>query len=89
MVVSHLKQIKNVNYVVILKDYNNVKEDIIHRLRRVYGDKNKCRFLFLSVMNKIFVYLQINPINIYIKIIYVKKDILEHYANLVIIMVIF
>jgi hypothetical protein len=31
MVVTHLIQIKNVNYVVILKDYNNVKEVITHR----------------------------------------------------------
>ena len=89
LVVTHLIQIKNVNYVVILKDYNNVKEVITHRLNKVSGDKTKLRLLFLSVMNKNFVFLQINPINIYMEIIYVKKDILEHYANLVIIMVIF
>jgi hypothetical protein len=89
LVVTHLIQIKNVNYVVILKDYNNVKEVITHRLNKVSGDKTKLRLLFLSVMNKNFVFLQINPINIYMEIIYVKKDILEHYANLVIIMGIF
>ena len=88
-VVTHLIQIKNVNYVLILKDYNNVKEVITHRLNKVSGDKTKLRLLFLSVMNKNFAFLQINPINIYMEIIYVKKDILEHYANLVIIMVIF
>jgi hypothetical protein len=40
-------------------------------------------------MNKNFVYLLMNQISIYMEIIYVKMDILEHYANLVIIMVIF
>jgi hypothetical protein len=87
-VVTHLIQIKNVNYVVILKDYNNVKEVITHRLNKVSGEINKHRLLLQNVMNKNFVYLQINPINIYMEIVYVKKDILEPYANLVIIMVI-
>ncbi len=51
-----------------------------------YGENIWTLLLFLSVMNQNFVYLQINLINIYMEIIYVKKDILEHYVNLVIIM---
>jgi hypothetical protein len=41
MVNSLLKLINNVNYVVILKDYINVKEDTIHQFKKVLGDKNK------------------------------------------------
>jgi hypothetical protein len=62
-----------------------VREVITHQLNKVYGEKNRHQSLLLNVMKNNFVYLKINPINIYMEIICVKKDILEHYANLVII----
>ena len=89
MVVIHLVQIKNANNVVKYKVQIYVKEVITHQLDKVYGENNKLPLLLLNVMKKIFAILQINQINIYTEIIYVKKDILEHYANLVIIMGIF